>query len=42
LEPTPYLIRQIKQAEKEYKEGKTISFHTPEEALAYLDEVIKK
>ncbi len=40
-EPTPYLKRVIKQVEKDYKEGKYISFEKPEDALRYLDRFIK-
>lgn len=39
-EPTPYLKRLIKQAEKEYKEGKTLSFKNPADALRYVDSLI--
>lgn len=40
-EPSEYLIKSIKQAEKEYKNGKTVSFKNPKDALAYLDSIIK-
>lgn len=39
-EPTPYLKRMLKQADKEYKEGKFVSFPNPQDAVRYLDTVI--
>ena len=40
-EPTPYLKRLIKQAEKERKEGKYISFPNGRDAVRYLDSMIQ-
>lgn len=40
LEPSNYLKEAITEAEEEYQQGKTMSFKSAKEALAYLDEVI--
>ncbi|MBU1327345.1 type II toxin-antitoxin system RelB/DinJ family antitoxin [Patescibacteria group bacterium] len=40
-EPTPYLKRLIAQARKEHEEGKSISFSNPQDAISFLDTVIK-
>jgi antitoxin component of RelBE/YafQ-DinJ toxin-antitoxin module len=40
-EPNEYLKNRIKQAEENYKNGKTISFKNPKDALAYIDSIIK-
>lgn len=40
--PTPYLIAAIKEAEADYKNGRTLSFDGPESALDYVKEVIEK
>ena len=37
-DPSPWLIRQLKQAEKEFKEGKTVSFDNPGDAIRWLNE----
>jgi len=42
LEPTPYLIRQMKQSDKDIKNGNYISFDTPEKMRAFLDSIAKK
>jgi addiction module RelB/DinJ family antitoxin len=43
LEPTPYLIRQIKKAEKEYKEGNVSpAFTNAHDALAWLNNPKRK
>lgn len=40
-EPTPYLKRAIKESEKDYKEGKFISFEKAQDAIKYLDKYIE-
>lgn len=40
--PNEYLKRRIKQAEENLKNGKTISFKNPKDALIYLDSMIKQ
>ena len=37
--PSPRLIKAIKEAEKDYKEGKTYGFNSNEEALKFLDTI---
>ena len=37
--PSPRLIKAIKEAEKDCKEGKTYKFNNAEEALKFLDTV---
>lgn len=37
--PSPYLIKLIKEAEKDLKEGKTISFSNPSEAEKYINDL---
>jgi len=39
--PSPYLIKLIKEAEKDLKEGKTISFFSANEAEEYIDSLAK-
>lgn len=40
-EPSEYMIKMLKQAEKEIKEGKVVSFSNGDEALTYLDSLIE-
>lgn len=42
LEPTPYLVELMKEAEAEYKAGETIHTKSPAEALAHIDSLISK
>ncbi|KKT35348.1 MAG: hypothetical protein UW22_C0055G0009 [Candidatus Gottesmanbacteria bacterium GW2011_GWB1_44_11c] len=42
LEPTPYLKRILRQSDKDRKNGKYVSFDTPEKAIAFLDSIAKK
>lgn len=39
-EPSAYMIKMLKQAEKEIKNGDVISFSSKEEELHYLDNLI--
>lgn len=39
-EPSEFLIQAIKEAEEDYKHGRTLVFETPEEEFRYLDQVI--
>lgn len=41
-EPSPYLIRCIKEAEEDYKKGNYYSFAEPQKALEFLDKMIKR
>lgn len=40
-EPSEYLIQSIKEAEEDIKAGRVISFKNPDDALTYLDKMIK-
>jgi addiction module RelB/DinJ family antitoxin len=40
-DPSEYMIKMLKQAEKEIKEGKVVSFKSGNEALTYLDYLIE-
>ena len=40
-EPTPYLKRLIKQAQRDRKEGNYVSFKNGPDAVAYLESLIK-
>ena len=40
-EPSPWLIKQLKQAEKNIKNGDYYSFNSPEESLEFLEKQIK-
>ena len=42
LEPTPYLQKLMKEADEDYKNGDFTATHSPEEALAHLDKLMKK
>lgn len=41
-EPSDYLIESLKKSEEEYKKGDYYSFDNPKDALAFIDERIKK
>ena len=41
-EPSDYLIKSIKQAEKDWKNGNYYSFKNSDEALMFLDKINKK
>lgn len=40
-EPSAYMVKMLKQAEKEIEEGKVVSFTNGNEALTYLDRLIE-
>lgn len=40
--PSPYLIRCIKEAEEDIKNGDYYSFNNPKDAVKFLDKIIKK
>ena len=40
-EPSEYLIKSLEEAKKDREKGKTISFKNPDEALSFLDKMIK-
>jgi len=41
-EPSDYLIKSIKEAEKDWKKGDYYSFKNPKDALMFLDKLNKK
>ncbi len=40
-EPTEYLLQALKESKKDIKEGRVVSFHSPDRELTYLDKIIK-
>lgn len=41
-EPSESLIQAIKEAEEDYKQGRTLSFRDADEALKYVDQIDSK
>ena len=41
-EPTQYLLDCLNESKKDIKAGRVISFEKPEEAVSYLDRIIKE
>lgn len=39
-EPTPYLLRVLKESKEDIKAGRVISFKNPKDALSHLDTMI--
>lgn len=39
-EPTPYLLRALKESKEDVKAGRVVSFQNPKDALTYLDTMI--
>lgn len=39
-EPTPYLLRALKESKEDVKAGRVVSFKNPKDALTYLDTMI--
>lgn len=39
--PNKYMIDSLKQSEKDYREGRTVSFDNKKAALSYLDTLVK-
>lgn len=39
-EPTPYLLRALKESKEDIKTGRVVSFKNPKDALSYLDTMI--
>lgn len=39
-EPTPYLLRALKESKEDIKAGRVVSFENPKDALTYLDTMI--
>lgn len=40
-EPSPYLLKALRESEADRKAGRVISFSSPDKALKYLDKIIK-